>query len=206
MMQATEESPRMFESNFLDFFSRVPWFMVPVLFLPITLGLLYMSFSEGMSWGAMVAWAFGGFVWWTLTEYFLHRTLFHWQPKTSWGPKFHYILHGVHHDWYNDRLRLVMPPAAALFLSAIFLGAYYGIGWALSAWLNPAWVWVFFAGKVVGYMNYDLTHYYIHHGQPKWSFYKKLRAHHNKHHHNEKYKDRKFGVSFTFWDHVFRTY
>ena len=49
-----------------------------------------------------------------------------------------------------------------------------------------------FRRQIVGYMNYDLTHYYIHHGRPTLSFYKKLRAHHNKHH-NKKYKDRKFG-------------
>ena len=121
MMQATKESPRMFESNFLDFFSRVPWFMVPIIFVPITLGLFAMGLTQGIGWAPLIGWTFAGFVWWTFTEYALHRSLFHWKPNTSWGPTFHFILHGVHHDWFNDRLRLVMPPAAALFLSAIFL-------------------------------------------------------------------------------------
>ena len=206
MFQATEESPKMFESNFVDSFSRVPWHAVPIIFVPISVGLFYYAFAQGLGVAQMVGWAFAGFVWWTFTEYWLHRTLFHWQPQTSWGPKFHFFLHGVHHDWFNDRMRLVMPPAASLFLAGIFITIYYGIATACAAWLAPAWVWAFFGGKIVGYMNYDLTHYYIHHGRPTLSFYKKLRAHHNKHHHNKKYKDRKFGVSFTFWDHVFRTY
>ena len=53
---------------------------------------------------------------------------------------------------------------------------------------------------------YDLTHYYIHHAKPKTRVGKALRAHHNKHHHNRAYKDLKFGVSTTVWDHVFGTY
>jgi 4-hydroxysphinganine ceramide fatty acyl 2-hydroxylase len=206
MMRATPESPRMFESNLLDFFSRIPWPVVPIMYVPVSSGLLYLAFVQDLGLGMMAVMAAAGFVWWTLTEYWLHRSLFHWIPKTSWGPKMHFILHGVHHDLFNDRLRLVMPPAASLGLAAVFIVAYYGMGQALSFWLNPAWVWAFFAGKIIGYMNYDLAHYYIHHGRPKLGMYKKLRAHHNAHHHNPKYKDRKFGVSFTIWDHVFRTY
>jgi dihydroceramide fatty acyl 2-hydroxylase len=206
MLRASEESPRMFESDFLDLFSRVPWHAVPAIFVPVSIGLFYLSFSLGMSIPMLLVWAFAGFVWWTFTEYWLHRTLFHWEAKTWWGPKVHYFLHGVHHKWFNDRFRLVMPPAASLFLAGIFIAMYYGISLALAPFLDPMWVWAFFGGKIVGYMNYDLTHYYIHHGRPKWSFYKKLRTHHNKHHHNAKYKERKFGVSFTIWDHVFGTY
>jgi len=196
----------MFESDLVDFFSRVPWYIVPAIFVPVTLGLFSLAYSAGLSLVPMLLWAVGGFAWWTLTEYGLHRSLFHWTPNTSWGPKMHFILHGVHHDWFNDRLRLVMPPAASLGLGAAFLLAYYGLGQALSPWLDPSWVWAFFAGKMLGYMNYDMTHYYIHHGRPKSAYFKKLRAHHNAHHHNDKHKDRKYGVSFTFWDHVFGTY
>lgn len=202
--KATEESPRMFESDFVDAFSRVPWWVVPVVFAPIISGLLY----QGL-FGADVAihWVglqfLVGFVVWTFTEYWLHRTLFHWVPDAPWGEQMHFLLHGVHHDNFKDKLRLVMPPAASLGLGVVFFGAYWGIAQLAAPILDPSWVWAFYAGKVLGYVNYDLTHYYIHHGRPKLRHYKKIRAHHNNHHHND--PDRKFGVSFMFWDRVFRT-
>ena len=48
---------------------------------------------------------------WTLTEYWLHRLVFHWEPDHPLGRRLHFIIHGVHHDHPNDRMRLVMPPA-----------------------------------------------------------------------------------------------
>ena len=61
-----------------------------------------------------------------------------------------------------------------------------------------------FAGHVAGYLTYDLCHYYLHHGRPKAKWLIRLRAHHMNHHHNK--EGRKYGVSTTLWDHVFRTY
>lgn len=197
MLSATPESPPMFENKFIDFFSRVPWFAVPIVFLPLIGG----SFAWGLlRAGATMlpsigAFAIGVFVW-TLTEYWLHRTLFHWTPNTSWGPRFHFILHGVHHDLVNDRYRLVMPPAASLGLGVLFFGLWYLI-------LGPVWVFPFFAGKMFGYLTYDMTHYYVHHGKVYGKWFKRLRAHHMNHHHNK--EGRKFGVSTTLWDHVFGT-
>ena len=51
-----------------------------------------------------------GLLIWTLTEYWLHRLVFHWEPDHPIGSRLHFIIHGVHHDHPNDRLRLVMPP------------------------------------------------------------------------------------------------
>ena len=39
-MRASELSPRMFESDFVDFFSRTPWWTVPLIWVPVSLGLL----------------------------------------------------------------------------------------------------------------------------------------------------------------------
>jgi len=203
--KATDESPRMFENDFVDGFSRIPFWIVPVVFVPVTLALL--GWSLGMAHVASYAAALQfavGFVVWTLTEYWLHRSFFHWVPDTSWGPRMHFIVHGVHHDLFKDRMRLVMPPAVALALGVLFFSMYWGIAQATASVLAPTWVFAFFAGKVAGYMNYDMTHYYIHHGKPTLSFYKKLRHHHNNHHHVN--HDKRFGVSFTIWDHVFGTF
>lgn len=206
MLFASDESPRMFRSDFLDLFSRVPAIVVPLLYVPLISGFLGYGFHTGSSVPALIAqFAIGWFVW-SLTEYWLHRTLFHWTPNTSWGPQFHFFLHGVHHTWHQDKYRLVMPPAASLALGVIFFGMTYGIGMALSPVLAPVWVWGFFAGMMAGYLAYDMIHYYVHHFKPRTKIMKKLRAHHMAHHHNKAFQEKKFGVSSTVWDHVFGTF
>jgi sterol desaturase/sphingolipid hydroxylase (fatty acid hydroxylase superfamily) len=196
MMRATPESPRMFKSDFVDGFSRIPWFVVPMLYVPIILGLFGYGLVVGVAWLPSLGLFAAGYVVWSLTEYWLHRTLFHWTPKTSWGPRMHFILHGVHHEWVNDRYRLVMPPAASLGLGVIFYAIYVT--------LFGVYAFPFFAGKVAGNLGYDMVHYYVHHGRPTSTWMKRLRAHHMNHHHNK--DGRKYGVSATVWDHVFGTF
>jgi len=206
VFRATPDSPRMFESDVLDFFSRIPFWVVPLIYVPMVAAYLWWGSSAGVS----AAWLVGqfaiGWVVWTLLEYWLHRTVFHWVPDTSWGEAFHFYLHGVHHTWFKDKLRLVMPPAASLLVAAVVNGVLYGLAAVLAPWLAPTWWMGVFAGIAFGYMVYDLTHYYIHHHKPLTWIGRSLRAHHNKHHHNPLYKDLKFGVSTTIWDHVFGTY
>lgn len=198
MLRASPESPRMFESDFIDFFSRVPALVVPVIFVPIILALFAWGvLGAGASLVASLAVAAIGFFVWTFVEYWLHRTLFHWVPSASWGPRMHFLLHGVHHDWVNDKYRLVMPPAASLGLGVVFFGLWYVL-------LGPVWVFPFFAGHVAGYLTYDMVHYYVHHFKVKNKVLMRLRAHHMNHHHNK--EGRKYGVSTTLWDHVFGTY
>lgn len=197
MFFETPESPRMFKSDFFDFFSRVHYLTVPILFVPVTVYCVVHSVVwAGVSVAATLGLFVAGFVAWTLSEYWLHRTFFHWQPATWWGPKLHFFVHGVHHDWPNDRYRLVMPPAVSVGLLVLVAGPafLFGLG---------AWGWAALGGFVCGYMNYDLTHYYIHHAKPKWPFYKRLKAHHMNHHFNK--DGRKYGVSTMIWDRVFGT-
>ncbi|MCB9779759.1 MAG: sterol desaturase family protein [Alphaproteobacteria bacterium] len=198
MMRASDESPRMFESDFIDFFSRTPWWSVPLLWIPATLAF----FAVGMVRGTDLLVALGlwavGFVAWTLTEYSLHRTLFHWVPDTSWGERFHFFLHGVHHKWVFDRYRLVMPPAVSLGLAVVFGGLF-------RLTMGPIWMWPFFSGFVFGYCVYDCMHYLQHHSRIKWKWFLRLKAHHMSHHHNKKYQELRFGVSTRVWDYVFGT-
>lgn len=198
MFGASEESPRMFESDFLDLFSRTHFLIVPLLYLPATAYLIYRSIAMYELSALTTAGLFvAGFVAWTLTEYWLHRTFFHWIPETKWGPKLHFFVHGVHHDWPRDKYRLVMPPAVSITLFVVFL-----LFWTLTL---GEYGWGVHAGYVIGYVFYDLTHYYIHHGKPKSKFFKKLRRHHMSHHFNKKYHERRYGVSNRFWDKIFGT-
>jgi sterol desaturase/sphingolipid hydroxylase (fatty acid hydroxylase superfamily) len=195
-MRASPESPRMFESDFIDAFSRVPWFVVPLLYLPISAGF-FLRGVGAVGPLAALGLAAAGWLVWTWTEYWFHRTLFHWTPRTSWGPRMHFLMHGVHHDWPGDRFRLVMPPAVSLTLLA---GFYLLFKLAL----GPALFLPALGGFVFGYMVYDCTHYALHHARWRRKAFVRLKAHHMNHHFNQ--SGRKFGVSTTLWDRVFRTF
>ena len=200
VVRASDESPRMFESDFLDRFSRTPWWSVPTIWLPIASGVFaYGALHHPLALGPTSLLVGLGLLGWTLTEYLLHRTFFHWQPETRWGPRLHFLIHGVHHRWVQDPYRLVMPPAAASVLAVVF-------GFSFYAALGPRWFFPFFAAYILGYVGYDMIHFATHHSKWRNPVFQKLKRHHLLHHHSPRHKDRKFGVSTTLWDHVFRTY
>jgi dihydroceramide fatty acyl 2-hydroxylase len=188
-------SPRMFDSDLLDKLSRVHPAVVPVLFVPAIIVLVVLGLTHGSGW-ATPLWVLGGYVFWTLTEYWLHRLVFHFEPEKGIGARLHWIIHGVHHDHPNDPLRLVMPPSVSVPLSSLFvLGFYAVLG-------SPAFL-PFGAGFLIGYLGYDMLHYHVHHHTPKTAAGKKLRELHMRHH----FQDHEcgYGVSAPFWDYVFGT-
>jgi len=140
-----------------------------------------------------------GLIEWTLTEYVLHRFLFHTPVSgdSAWLITTHFVLHGQHHKFPMDRGRLVFPVIPAIVVTAsiywsltrVFFSFYPGIGVQ--------------CGFLIGYIAYDMTHYYTHFGRPTWGYLAKLKKSHMKHH----FKDIKhgFGISSEIWDHVFGT-
>jgi sterol desaturase/sphingolipid hydroxylase (fatty acid hydroxylase superfamily) len=133
---------------------------------------------------------------WTLTEYLLHRFVFHYEPKTGWGKRLHFLMHGVHHDYPQDSKRLVMPPVISIPLAALFLGLF-------SLILPAGHVASTFAGFIFGYICYDEIHYATHHAPMKGKLGLWLKHHHVRHHYLD--PDRGYGVSTPVWDYVFGT-
>ena len=79
LMKASPESPRMFESDFLDGFSRTPWWSVPLVWVPASIGYAVASAAwTDLGLAASVGLWVAGFMAWTFSEYWLHRTVFHW--------------------------------------------------------------------------------------------------------------------------------
>ena len=188
-------SPRMFESSFFERLSRVHPAVPPILFIPAIAVLLVEGFVHGVGL-AGIGWLFGGYVFWTLTEYWLHRLVFHFEPEGGIGARLHWIIHGVHHDHPNDPLRLVMPPGVSVPLSTLFVLAFYAV---LG---SPAFM-PFGAGFLSGYLAYDMLHYHVHHHTPKSALGKRLRELHMRHHFQN--HECGYGVSAPFWDYVFGT-
>lgn len=189
-------SPPMFKSAFLDFFTRVHPAVPALIFVPVIAAMEWLAIDRGYSVLAAIGLTLGGIGIWTLTEYWLHRLLFHWQPDFRGGERFHFMIHGVHHDHPNDKLRLVMPPGASIPLALIFFGLFVLI-------FGTPLAYPLFAGMLIGYLIYDYMHYYLHHFVPKSKLGKKLREQHMRHH----FQDHRygFGVSSPIWDAVFRT-
>ena len=188
-------SPPMFESAFLDRLSRVHPVVPLLIFLPAIAGL---TIAGGLETGALaaVAWFAGGWFFWTLTEYWLHRIVFHFDADNRLVHRIHFIIHGVHHDHPNDPLRLVMPPGASIPLASLFLLAFWAI--------LPGGAWMVFGGGfLAGYLTYDMLHFHVHHHKPTTRLGRKLRELHMRHHFQDHTTG--FGVSAPFWDHVFGT-
>jgi sterol desaturase/sphingolipid hydroxylase (fatty acid hydroxylase superfamily) len=189
-------SPPLFESRFLDFFSRVHPSIPAIIFVPAIAIFIAAGVDRGYGVVGTVLLLGLGLLVWTLTEYWLHRLVFHWEPDHPLGSRIHFIMHGVHHDHPNDRLRLVMPPAVSVPLAAAFFGLFTLV-------FGSPVVFPTFAGFLIGYLVYDYTHYHLHHHVPRTAAGKRLREQHMRHH----FQDHRygFGVSSPLWDRVFGT-
>ena len=190
------ETVRMFESDFMEFFSRVHPVIPLALYLPVVGYMLYVSlWRRQLSFVAVAALFLLGILLWTLIEYLIHRYVFHYEPKTRWGKQLHFVIHGVHHDYPNDARRLVMPPVISVPLAFLFFGLFFLIFGSLA----PA----VFAGLVFGYLCYDMLHYATHHLAMKSGVWLWLKQYHLRHHFKDDHVG--YGISSPLWDYVFRT-
>lgn len=187
----------MFENELLEKFSRIHPATPFVVYVPLIATMLYRSYARNMTFLAAAGLVVGGIFVWTLSEYFLHRYVFHWYKDTAFGRRVHFLLHGVHHDFPNDADRLVMPLLTSVPLAVIFYSLFYVVFGGVTL-AEP-----FFAGFALGYLSYDGTHYAVHHFKQTSRIGKFLKRHHMLHHHAD--HDGGFGVSSPIWDYVFGT-
>lgn len=192
----SKEGPRFFASDFWEFLTRTVWWAIPVIWLPVVCYFVSKSVRMGHTpyeIASMVG--FGIFIW-TLLEYSLHRFLFHIKTTSYWGNTAHYLLHGCHHKHPMDGLRLVFPPAA----TAILLVPFWNL---IALFATPSTAPALFGGGLLGYVMYDCTHYYLHHGQPARGVPKDLKKYHLNHHF--RIQTLGFGITSSLWDRVFGT-
>ena len=199
-----KEPIRVFKSDFMEFFTHISPVAVLVVWVPIIAlsGVIawFWGPQSGIPW-QLVLGIPAGLAFWTLTEYCLHRFLFHYHPKSEVGKRINFMFHGIHHAQPMVKTRLVMPPIVSLPLGAIFFGLFWLV-FAVIFPLSP-WVWGLFTGTSLGYVLYDMTHYATHHFNFKAGWFHWIRSHHMKHH--VQTPDARFGVTSPLWDHVIRT-
>lgn len=136
---------------------------------------------------------------WTFAEYLLHRYLFHFVNDHPSVQRFHFIMHGSHHEFPKDEERLLMPPVPGLIMATALFGLFYLVFMAFGI---AAFTWAFFPGFFLGYLMYSFVHRATHVYKPPKGL-QTIWTHHSLHHY--KYPDKCFGVSNTLWDRVFGT-
>ena len=117
---------RLFGPPIVEFFSKTPWYIVPMLWLPIVLYLALVgliNLPQNLTathvfagtflttiYGALLVFSalfiYGVFLW-SFIEYILHRYLFHIVPPddSPFWITFHFFFHGQHH-----KVQLIIPP------------------------------------------------------------------------------------------------
>jgi dihydroceramide fatty acyl 2-hydroxylase len=194
--EALRASPPLFEARTLDRLTRVHPAVVPLIFGPAIVVFAIRAFYD-MSVLKTSLGILGGYGIWTLSEYWIHRVVFHFEPDHGLGARLHFLVHGVHHDHPNDPMRLVMPPAVSVPLGALFW-LFFAVTFELP------FAWAIAAGFFAGYLFYDMLHFALHHAHAKNPVAKRLRELHMRHHFED--DECGFAVSAPWWDMVFGTY
>jgi sterol desaturase/sphingolipid hydroxylase (fatty acid hydroxylase superfamily) len=196
---------RLFESKYLEFFTHIHPAVVIIIWLPVAIYFMtraVITRVAGVSAVYLPAGFLLGVLLWSITEYTLHRFVFHYKPRSARQERITFLFHGIHHAQPQCKTRLVMPPAVSIPLSLIYYGLLsliLGTFLGLSHWIGPI-----YSGLVMGYLAYDLTHYATHHFPMRQGVLKFLKRYHMQHHY--KTPDQRFGVSSPVWDLVFGTF
>ena len=183
---------RMFDSDFFEFFSKVHPATPFVLYIPA--GLFVLGYALALGYTAplwIAAMLPVGWFAWQMMEYFLHKSLFHWEGTGPFTRRMHEILHGYHHKYPDDDDRLVMPIGASLPVVLLIAGGLYFLH-------QPALTIPFWAGLLFGYLWYDFIHYSTHFRPPRTEWGKRMRSHHMAHHFAV--PDKNYGISHMWLD------
>jgi len=199
--QETNNKPgsriRIFKNPFLESLTHVHPITPLMVWVPVIVYFYWQTFQVVPFSSVTVAfWLVVGLFVWTLTEYMLHRFVFHFNASSKAGKYFVFLFHGLHHDDPQDGTRLVMPPVPAILI--IFLLYHF-----FSLFIPADYLQLFMANFLIGYLIYDYIHYATHHFPMTGPVGRYLRTYHLKHHYSG--EESRYGVSSPLWDYVFGT-
>ncbi len=188
---------KLFDNKILDLLTRTHPAIILGMYIPLCAFLLWYFYNYiEPSIAALAGVFFIGLFSWTFFEYILHRYVFHFVNDKEWAQRFHYFVHGVHHEYPKDKQRLVMPPVPSIIIAATFFIIFRAI--------MGSYGLVFFSGFIIGYLCYAMIHYTLHAFRPPKNVLKFAWEYHNIHHF--RHPDKAFGVSSPLWDIIFGTY
>ena len=188
---------RMFESDFMEFFSKGHPAIPFVWWIPVGALVLGSALAQGVTTFKLTAIFFPiGVLTWQFLEYFFHRYVFHWQGIGPISRRIHDIVHGYHHKYPDDDHRLVFPIGASIPTFALI----WAILWAIFPLAIAVPYWTMILG---GYLYYDFTHWSTHFRKPRNAYEKKLWAHHMIHHFVD--VDVNYGIDNRWMDRIIGT-
>ncbi|HKJ42758.1 MAG TPA: sterol desaturase family protein [Sunxiuqinia sp.] len=194
-MERKVEENRLFENQLLERLSRTNAYVAISAYMVISLAaLIIASMQTRVSLLNQVTLFISGLITFSLTEYVVHRYLYHY-PKIGKLKNWAFVVHQFHHDHPNDAKRLALPLPLALVFAAIFFGLF----WLFMGTSAP----FFFSGFLLGYAGYLLSHYLIHTLGPSNGVMRYLWIHHSIHHFKDDTKA--YGVSSPLWDFIFQS-
>jgi len=193
----SNQSLRVFNNPLLESLTHVHPATPLLLWGPVVVWLIWRSFAvHRLSVAAVLGLAMLGLFCWSLSEYLLHRYLFHLRPTGPFRARLQFMIHGLHHDDPEDPTRLVLPPVPT-FLGAVVFFTFFRLV------LGPVRAEPVFAFFAVGYLLYDYIHY-ASHASVLWTRVgRTLKRNHMLHHYAT--PDAHWGVSAPLWDYVFGT-
>lgn len=137
-----------------------------------------------------------GFLCVTLSEYFLHRCIFHSKILPRKLKKLISHGHVYHHRYPLKTDNLILPIFITLPVSLFFLSIYILL-------FGTAYCFWFYTGEVAAYFLYEFMHYTAHHCQLTLPYLKKMRQYHLEHH--KYYPNKQFMITIPIWDILFKT-
>lgn len=190
---------RVFQSDRFERMTHGNWYAMVSKWLPVLVLLFSYHFFYVVNypiWKVLMLICVGIFDW-TLSEYLLHRFVFHFNKNyltTRWSRGIHFLIHGIHHAFPLEPGRLGFPIILIGPIILIKTTQFFTIFGYNSGMFG-------FIGFFIGYIGYDLFHYYCHHSP--WTQFENLRKYHMNHHF--KNPDQGYGVTTKLWDYVFGT-
>ncbi|GAA0899148.1 MULTISPECIES: sterol desaturase family protein [Streptomyces violaceusniger group] len=189
------KAPAVVGWSWLDSLIHVHPVITVAMYTPVIIACSWFAAAGEQADGwALLGWAAAGYVTWTLSEYWGHRVVLHYEPEKGFRARLHYILHGIHHDYPQDVRRSLLSPLLSIPMVSGTIYMASGLG---------SLPLTFGAGYTFGYLTYDLFHLYLHHATPKNQLMRHLRLLHMRHHFRD--DTRGFGISAPYWDELFGT-
>jgi 4-hydroxysphinganine ceramide fatty acyl 2-hydroxylase len=187
---------RLFDADLLELITKVPLQILHIVWL---LAAFYYYWAANLTFQGTISTTIFVFALWSLVEYGLHRYPFHMElyiPDNPYLIVLHFLLHGVHHVYPFDKLRLPIfqPLSVALFLVLRFV-----------TWLflpDPVDEGVFGA-LLLCYVYYETVHYANHFESHEHYYLTFMKSYHLKHHFSQ--SNYGYGITNKVWDVVFKT-
>ncbi|MDF7673259.1 sterol desaturase family protein [Acetobacteraceae bacterium ESL0697] len=194
---SAEEPPvRIFENDKLESLTFISFRTFLIFCFIFETAALTISFFYKLSFWSFLWHSFLGFFIWFITEYILHRFVFHFESDNKLIQHMIYVIHGNHHIQPNHPLRTIMPLIVTIPLGMLI--------WGLSIWgAGIGSGSAFFTGFFAGYTLYDAMHFATHNFKMKGTPLSLWKKHHLLHHYQT--EEHNFSITMPWLDNLFHS-